>query len=144
MKLPSWPSVIVGAVTAVFLAVVFFIFFSLRNRVELVAPDYYAQSLQHQDHLDAVRRASRLTPRPLVNLEGNVVRIQVASHPGATGSVYLYRPSDAKLDQTLEVALDTEGRQSLDLSGLAAGLWRIQVRWTYSNETFLVEQPLVL
>ena len=144
MKLPSWPSVIIAVVTGVFLAVVAFIFFSLRHRVELVTPDYYEQSLRHQDHLDSVRRARQLAGGPWLRVDGRSAQVVLPQVNGVTGSLYLYRPSNAKLDQVYPLLLDGAGRQTFDLSGLAAGLWRIRLGWTVSNQSYLVEDSLVL
>ena len=144
MKLPSWPTVIISVVTAAFLAVVAFVFFSQRHKVDLVAPDYYAQSLRHQDRIDSVRRAAQLTPEPMLRVEQRSVQVAIPNPVGATGEVYFYRPSDGKLDQRLPLALDEAGRQTMDASALAGGFWKIELTWTVSNLAYRVETSAML
>ena len=144
MKLPSWPTVIVAFITAVFLAVVAFIFFTRGHQVELVTPDYYAQEIKYQDHIDAVRRAQQFPAGSVLQVRDGQAIIAIPNFTGATGSLHLYRASDARLDQHLPLTLDAAGKQVVDLSTLAKGPWRFSLMWTVSNETFLVELMPVL
>lgn len=144
MKLPSWPTVIISVVTAAFLVVVAFVFFTLRHKVELVAPDYYAQSLRHQDRMESVQRAAQLTSEPMLRVENRSIHVAIPNPAGATGEVYFYRPSDGKLDQRIALALDEAGRQTLDASALADGFWKIELTWTVSNLAYRVETSAML
>lgn len=139
MKLPSWPSVIVAFITAVFLAVVAFIFFTRGHQVELVTPDYYAQEIKYQDHIDALRRAQQFPAGSVLQVQNDQAIIAIPNFVNATGTLHLYRAADARLDQHLPLALDAAGKQVVDLRALARGPWRFNLTWTVSNETFLVE-----
>ena len=139
-----WPVALILFFVAVFAAVISFVFFTQRNRVDLVAPDYYAQSLTHEDYLDSVRRAQQFTNGPILTAQGAAVQISIPNFEGATGALELYRPSRAKLDERRELALDDQGRQQVDLSGLERGLWRLRLHWTVSNQSFAVETSTVL
>lgn len=139
MKLPSWPTMIVVIVTATFVAVVAFIFFTLGHRVELVTPDYYARSLTYQETIDATRRAQTLQPTPTLQVSGTQVLLTIPQHAGATGLVHFYRPSDAGLDRGIPLQLDAQGRQAIEVGDYARGAWRIQATWTYSNLNYRLE-----
>lgn len=140
----SWPIALILFFIAVFAAVIAFVLFTQRHRVDLVAPDYYAQSLTHEAYLDSVRRAQQFTNTPILEIEGRVVRITIPNPLGATGEVHLYRPADARLDQRLPLALDAEGRQQLDLTTLAPGPWRVQLTWSVSNLSYATDRLTVL
>jgi hypothetical protein len=144
MKLNAWPVAITIFIGALIAGVIAFAVFAFHHRVDLVAPDYYDQEIRYQQHIDGSRRALRLTGGPITKLEGRTARLAIPNHSGATGTVQLYRPSDARLDQTLTLNLDAEGRQELDLSKLTPGPWRIRITWVVSNETFIVESLSVL
>lgn len=144
MKLPSWPTVIITAVTAVFLAVVSFVIFSQRHKVELVRPDYYAESLRHQDHMDSLRRARAFTNEPILRVVGRSILVTIPNPVDATGELYFYRPSDAKLDRRFALSLDDTGRQTLDASTLAGGFWKIELTWMVSNLAYRVETSAML
>jgi hypothetical protein len=90
--------------------------------VDLVAPDYYAQSLTHEAYLDSVRRAQQFTNTPILEIQDRVTRITIPNPLGATGEMDLYRPADARLDQRIfRWRWTTEGRQQLDLSDAGTG-----------------------
>ena len=144
MKMPSWPTVIVAFITAVFLAVVAFIFFTRGHQVELVTPDYYAQEINYQAHIDAVQRARQFPADSVLQVRDGQAHIAIPNFQNATGTLHLYRASDARLDQHLPLALDAEGRQVVDLGSLAPGPWRFNLMWTVSNENYLVELQPVL
>ena len=143
MKLPSWPTMIVVIVTATFVAVVAFIFFTLGHRVELVTPDYYARSLTYQETIEGTRRAQALQPVPTLRVSGAQLRLTIPQHAGATGTLYFYRPSDARLDRELPLRLDGQGDQAVEVGGYARGPWRIQATWTHSNLNYRLENLIV-
>ena len=63
---------------------------------------------------------------------------------GAAGTITWYRPADSKADRTTALALDRDGRQQLPLSGLMAGRWTVQVRWTARGRDYYYEQAVQL
>ena len=144
MKGNPWPVAITLFIAALIGGVVAFAVFSVKHRVDLVAPDYYDQEIRYQQQLDGSRRALRLEGGPVLSVTGQTLSIAVPNHLNATGTVTFYRPSDARLDQVFPLRLDDQGRQAVDLHGLAEGRWRIRVNWVVSNQTFLVEKQTIL
>jgi hypothetical protein len=126
------------------LATVGFVVFAMDQPVDLVSEDYYARSIT----LDA-RRAAEANARALgagftITTRETAVEVQwpAAAREGATGTLTLYRPSDARADRTAAMAPDADGRQPMSLSGLAPGKWMLQVEWQASGRTYYAEREV--
>jgi nitrogen fixation protein FixH len=142
VKQSPWPWAIGLGMAAVLAGVIAFSVRSIRGGVDLVAPDYYAQEVRHQARIEATRRTLALGTNALVAWEAGRLFIEVPSAAGATGTVTFYRPSDARMDQRLALALDGEGRQEAD-APLAAGLWRLQAEWTSDGDSYYAEKAFL-
>ena len=144
MKRNPWPYAIVIYFAIFISAMVTWISFAVRNDQQLVRSDYYEQELKFQNEIDGQTRAAASNISVDYDAVKQVIRI---SAPGVTenGSVYFYRPSNAKLDHQLALSLK-DGSQSIDVRNFEAGLWKLRVSWTqngaeYRHNAFLVLEP---
>jgi hypothetical protein len=145
VKLPfNWATGIVLSYVVFATATLGFVVFALRRPVDLVAPDYYAQSLRQDRQMEAVRNARDLHATVVQSVErGLLVTLPAAQAGDARGSVTLYRPSDASADRVVALKTDAAGRQQIPLQGLEPGVWSVRVRWTAQGREFYVEERLV-
>jgi nitrogen fixation protein FixH len=83
-----------------------------------------------------------------IDLQTQQARITVALPPGhasaAIGKVELYRPSQAALDQHIDLRLDARGEQNIDATALRAGLWKVKVTWAIGGEEFSLDHRIVI
>ena len=145
MKFNPWPVAITVLCVAAFAAAATVVVVMVRQRVELVKPDYYAQDLRHQERMEQEQRA-RENPA-LIDLDakaGQVVITFPEAGAGLTGTVTLYRPSDLTLDRTWELKLDAARRHILPVGELASGLWRVRVQWSDGAGEFYQEAVVTL
>ena len=76
---------------------------SFSQKVDLVAPDYYARELNFESEIVKMKNEAALVEKPKVSLSNDQLLI---SFPAAfkdkkiTGSVLVYKPSDANADYT--------------------------------------------
>ena len=146
MKKYSWPLAIALAYGLFAVLTIGFVVFAVRNPTDLVSRDYYRDEIRHQERMDSEQRAQNDPDAPTVAMN-KAARTCVIHFPGtapASGTLTLYRPSDAKLDRTVAVSLDGKQSQTLDLADSVPGLWRLRIEWTRSNETYFSEEVLVL
>ncbi len=142
-------SLIVFFVLAV-AACVGFVAFCQMHPAELVTADYYEQEVRYQGQIDRLSRAKAFKGEAGINYDFRARQIRIAlpaahaSGQGIAGSIHLYRPSDAGLDQRLELKTDPQGRQALDARDLSAGLWKVQVLWTNAGQEFLLDEKVVV
>lgn len=148
-KFNPWPVGLIAFFAVYILYLVGFIVFSTFHPVDLVADDYYAREIQYQDQIDREQRSLdvrksiqfRLDPEAKqIFFEIPVEHAKLISE----GTVYFYRPSDAKLDARLPLKLDANGDQVIDVGSLKSGLWKIKISWKASNEDYYFERALTL
>ena len=142
-----WPFAIITAFVLFIFETACLIVIACSHKSELVSAAYYEEELAFQKHIDQVRNAQAANESADIRYEASANRI-VISLPGApleiAGTIHLYRPSAAKLDQKLALHLDAHGVQLIDCGRLQAGLWRVGVAWTSSGQEYFTERRLVL
>jgi nitrogen fixation protein FixH len=148
MRWINW-GVAVAMVYVVFAASTLgFVVFAVTHPVQLVSPDYYERSLQHDERADATTRAQGLGERLRVELDAGSRVLAVSVPPeaatGARGAITLYRPSDVHADRTMPLALDAAGRQRLPTAALAHGRWLVRIDWVAGGRRYLHEIGVTL
>jgi nitrogen fixation protein FixH len=147
MKRNPWPYAIIAYFIVFMGAIVLWISYAVRNDQQLVRKDYYEQELKFQTDIEGQSRAANVNIS--VNYDSTKQTVTVAlPAPAASGSIYFYRPSDAKLDREITLAL-TNGSQSIDVGAFESGLWKIRVQWIaegaeYRHNSTVVLEPVKL
>jgi hypothetical protein len=142
----NWGTGIALTYTAFALATSGVVAFAMTRRVDLVSPDYYAQSLQQDRHMAAVRNAAGLRPAPAIVQTGArsiVVHVPGGRAAGTRGAITLYRASDATADRELPLAMDDREEQRVSLAGLGPGHWIVKLYWSSGGREYYVEQPVI-
>lgn len=143
-----WPISIATFFALAILFIVCFIAWAVRQREDLVSADYYEREVRYQSQLDSLNRSQVVAARTVVTFEPAgqtiIITLPEAQTPGVTGSIHLYRPSDARLDRELPLALAADGTQRLDTKKLAAGLWKVRVKWNAKGQDYFLDQPVIV
>lgn len=143
----NWGAAIAIVYVAFAASTLGFVVFALGQPVDLVSADYYARSLQQDDHLAAVQQAGALAPALSCRLSDDgsalIVRIPPQAAQGASGMVTLYRPSNGQADRSAPLAL-ADGVQRVPLAGLARGRWIVQLDWRAAGIHYYHQQALDL
>jgi nitrogen fixation protein FixH len=143
-----WPTSIVVFFVLAITFIISFIVWSLRQRDDLVSADYYEREVRYQAQLDTLNRSQALAVTTVVTFEPAQQTIVITLPPpqtqGATGSIHLYRPSDARLDRELPLALTADGTQRLDAKRLRDGLWKVRVKWNANGQDYFLDQPVIV
>jgi nitrogen fixation protein FixH len=148
-KRSAWPYAIAGYFGIAITGIVIFITWAVRQNMDLVRPDYYEHEILFQKQIDAVNRT-----RPFIreltmayDLSQHLLLVRVpAAHVGEQfkGAAHLYRPSNAKLDQSIELKPGPDGQQVLNAANLAPGLWKVRLDWTVAGESYAFEQTILV
>jgi nitrogen fixation protein FixH len=143
-----WPIAIAGFFIIAVIFIATFIAFAMRQREDLVSSDYYEREVRYQSQLDAMKHSQAFAAQTVVTFEpagqSIVITLPSQKNGGVKGSIHLYRPSDARLDRELPLALNAEGIQRLDAKTLSDGLWKVRVTWSAGGEEFFIDQPVVI
>jgi hypothetical protein len=142
-----WPFGILAAFALFFCGLTTAIIIASTHRETMVSENYYEQELTFQDQIDGAARAQKSGAEIFSDPVGGEVIVRVPTAQLAqkfSGTIELYRPSDPKLDQMLQLSPQADGTQTLDGSKLSAGLWSVRVKWNAGGETFFLEQKITI
>lgn len=133
----------IAAVYTIFaLATLSFVAFTMTQKVELVAKDYYAQEVTYEKQINRVRQTKELAQEITCELsaDGKFIRLQMPPKMAAVqGTILLYYPSESSLDMELELDPNDDGTQNILTVKLARGMWRVKVTWSYAGREFYNE-----
>jgi hypothetical protein len=138
-----WPFGIIAVFVLLFIGITAVIIIAFTHRETLVSENYYEQEITYQSQIDDTARAQKSGAAISSNATGGklVISLPVAQlAQKLSGTIELYRPSDPTLDQTIRLAPRADGTQSLDSAKLAAGLWRVRVKWNAGGQNYFLEQ----
>lgn len=119
--------------------------FTMRQKIELVATDYYASEMSYEQQINRVRQARDLTIPVICHVTDDSKFIQIqfpAELQPVRGNITLYRPADSSLDVKIAAQPDKQGVQLISTAKLAHGNWHVKITWTAEGREFYNEFPL--
>jgi nitrogen fixation protein FixH len=144
-----WPYAIAGYFVVFISFLIVFITWAVKQNMDLVRPDYYAEEILYQRRIDTVNRTRPFAKEIAVAYDAASKSIQLrvpAQHARAdfAGKVHLYRPSDAQLDRNLTLQPNQDGTQAIDGRMLRPGLWKVRLEWKAGGEDFSFDQSVLI
>lgn len=116
------------------------------NETDLVTEDYYKKEQTLQEDIYAMENTTKLATPIAVN--SSKERIEVAfpedlNTSQVEGTLYLYRPSNKKLDFEVPIKIE-DGKAVVETENLVDGRWNITVNFTYNGKKYLYKKSLTL
>jgi hypothetical protein len=142
----SWGTGIAAVYSAFAIATLGFVVFAAEQKIDLVSADYYQRALDQDRQNAAVANGSGLGGSIAVELRDRQT-LSIAWPPNApvsSGSITLYRPADSTADRVIAAAAGNNNLQTIDVSSLAEGRWRVQLRWRSGARDYYVERVIEL
>ena len=144
-----WPAGIIVVCSLFVTGIAGLLVMACSQKSDLVSKDYYEQELRFQSQIDRVELTRREASKASViyELAGKRITVRLPGGQGRSkvrGSIELYRPSAAGLDRAVALEPDANGVQHLDAAGLAEGLWRVRVSWTSGEQSYYLEEKVVV
>lgn len=132
-----------------FAALVIFVIFTFYLNWDLVTENYYKDEIEYQKQIDRKKRAEMISQNIFVNLQREKNEIIIAfpeefKNKELTGTISLYRPSNAELDKKIPILLNSNGLQKLNIEKLQKGNWRIKITWTVNEAEYYHEKQIVI
>lgn len=143
----SWGYRIAALYIGFVLLILFMVVMAMRQKIELVTPDYYAKELKFQQEIDAMNNAGLLSVNLQVELQSNAVLISFPEEfkgKSIQGNALMFRPSDSSLDISFPIELNKEGKMILQSEKFKAGLYKLTVKWTADGKNYQSEHTVVL
>lgn len=116
---------------------------TMREDVNLVSREYYAEELAYQEKLDRKENANALPQKPTIKFSGS--EVIVTFDPSVSfdnGVVILQRPSDSSMDLKFPLQPGVH-EQRYTTDKLKTGLYRASVTWNAQGKGYYVEQLIV-
>ena len=100
----NWGWRIVVLYSAFVLMTLFMVVFFMRQKVDLVAKDYYRQEIEYQEQIDKISNTNSLKEPldVLYSSKNRTISVQFPSEhaaQGIEGKIHLYRPANADEDK---------------------------------------------
>ena len=144
-----WPYAIIGWFVIFASALAAWTTVALRQKIDLVRPDYYEEEVRFQGQLDRLNRTAAIVSEVAIHYEASkreVTLLLPAAHrsPRPAGQIHFYRPSNASLDFDVPLAVDAAGLQPIRADALLGGLWKVRVQWNAAEHDYFFEQVIVV
>ncbi|GAA0550366.1 FixH family protein [Chitinophaga japonensis] len=120
---------------------------SMRTRIDMVTPDYYAAELRYQEVIDGRENAARLSAPVKVTQAGNRVELLFPGElhgRSLEGRVLFYRPADAGKDLSVPLQMDEQGRLVMDRARFIAGRYQVKLQWEMDGRPYFQESELII
>jgi len=124
-----------------------FVYFAFNQDVNLVRDDYYAEELKYESKIKKIKRAKKLTESLKVSIKEKSIQFNFPKNiksKSITGKVLFYRPSDRARDILLSILVDSLNQQSVSLSNMLKGMWKVQVDWAINDITYFNEEIIMV
>lgn len=133
----------------IFITIVVFVIFMIslvvvcikQDDIHLVTQNYYEEEIKYQDQIDKMINASEIGYNVLV-YDNQPKKLDLLLPKGAKGTLHLFRPSDARLDQKIAFDISETNKSSVDVKDLKPGYWRIKLSWSEDGKEFYEEKKI--
>lgn len=138
------PWFIVGGMSLFVLFILQFLVRSMGEDINLVGDNYYDKAQQYDQQMETVRQ-TREEGKGLGIIfhdSSNIVELVIPEAlQAATGNIKFYRPSDYKMDFTMEVA---KGHRKYNVANIEKGLWQIQLTLHDGDKAYFKERQVII
>ncbi len=100
-----------------------------QDDIHLVVENYYEEEINYQQHIDKVQNTETLAHEVLI-FDSQLKIVDLHLPLGAEGTLHLFRPSDARLDQKIPFHITDLSVNAVDVKGLKPGYWKVKLTWT--------------
>lgn len=125
---------------------IFFVVKSTTHDHSLVVENYYEEDLKYQQHYEKLANSQNLEQDVTISHDPatDYISFRFPKEKGTVaGTILFYRPSDETKDFKIEIQLDQNFEQTLPVSQLSPGLWKLQVDWEAGGVPFYKEETVV-
>ena len=119
---------------------------SFQETIDLVSEDYYQQELGYQQQIDKMTNNQALLVPLTFTQQAQQLVVQFPADLAAEvqGEIHLFRPSDARSDQIMTIALNPQRQQIIATDGLITGRYKVKVDWTSGDAAYYTEETIFI
>lgn len=110
---------------------------------DMVSDDYYRDEQVFQKQIDKSINTQKLEIQPSILIkEGSLVVKFPENMKDIKGFLKLFRPSDSKLDQKIELNVNDNNTFNLDLKNIQKGKWLVKINWESAGVSYYIERTI--
>ena len=109
---------------------------------DLVDADYYEKGINYNVDYEKKSRVTKDQATPEVLINGQ--QLTITFKKAATGTVKLIRTADKSMDKNMTLKTDSLNQYNIPITGLATGLWKLQIDWNSNGLSYLYEKEVML
>lgn len=131
--------------TAFVVAILSFVFKARSEKIDLVAPDYYAQELTFKDRMEASTNANAHFSAIAVENHDGHITIQLPQQQAKRiydAHVHFYCPSDADKDEKMDLTFNENAQAIIPSKSLKEGNYLAKISWTADEKSHYIEKKL--
>ncbi len=124
-------------------------YFTTFHKPDLVARNYYEQSIRYQEKIDQMINAQNLETGPLLTYNKEEGRFYIELPPffsgkPLSGTLRFFRPSDSRLDFSINLEMDDTLKQVVELPPMYQGKWKLLFSWDDGENKYYLEKTIVV
>lgn len=126
----NWGTGIVIALTLFASGILYVVYRSVSEKVELVTEDYYSQELVYQDRIDEIARGKAAGEVVIRRKAEDTIEIELpekVSGDAGTYSIHFYKPDNSNLDFVEEIKLKGGQRLMVIERNVIPGKWLVKI-----------------
>jgi nitrogen fixation protein FixH len=138
-------------ITIIFIAfaamMIYMVVKSFQTNVDLVSEDYYIQELNYQEQIDKKKNVKVDQKQISHQLTADGLELAFAANTDLSlieGTINLYRPSEADMDQAMSIALDSMKRQLIAPDLFIPGKYILKIDWKEGSTSYYQEIQLLV
>lgn len=119
--------------------------YAMKQKINLVTPDYYNKELIYQQDINKLENTNRLSEKVTVEMMNDKILVQfpiLDSSQYISGFLQVYRPSDYELDLNYELDLTENYRIMIPLDSLQKGVYDLIVDWKCDTVEYLQKERI--
>ncbi|SNS55314.1 FixH protein [Belliella buryatensis] len=112
-----------------------------QDDIHLVTQNYYEEEIKYQDQIEKIINATLLEEEVLTfDSQSKIVALNLPV--GAKGTLHLFRPSDARLDQKIDFDIVNAAENAVNVQSLKPGYWRVKLTWEDEGKAYYQEKQI--
>jgi hypothetical protein len=112
-----------------------------QDDIHLVTQNYYEEEIKYQDQIEKIINATLLEEEVLTfDTQAKIVALNLPV--GAKGTLHLFRPSDARLDQKIDFDIANTAENAVNVGALKPGYWRVKLTWEDQGKAYYQEKQI--
>lgn len=112
----------------------------MREDISLVSADYYKQELVYQEQIERMNNTEKLERKPVIEVTRTAMKVTFDSTQQIDqGKLLLFCPSNSRMDRSYTLPAN-KNEFGQDISGLAAGMYRVKLFWTMNGKDYYQEE----